>query len=801
MLVSVKWLKDYVDIEVPVDEFADRMILSGSNIETVEPYGTKFSKIVVGKILKIEKHPDAEKLVVCSLDIGESNPIQIVTGAKNVFEGAVVPAILHGGKLPDGTTIKKSKLRGVESDGMLCSAAEMGYEDKVIDVNIKDGIWILDESFKPGTPIEEALGLLDHVIDFEITPNRPDCLSMIGMAREASAVFGVPLRYPAVGAEHEEGDASEYVQVEVKNNDLCKRYTARVIKDVKVGASPWWMQKRLMHAGMRPINNIVDITNFVMLEYGQPLHAFDIRDIAGNKIVVDTAKNDEVFTTLDGAERKLSEDILMISDAEKHIGIAGIMGGLNSEIREDTSVVVLESANFNMDSIRSSSKQLALRTEASGRFEKGIDANLCSEAADRVCRLIEELGCGTVVGGMIDIYPEKQNAKPVAVRVPRINAVLGTNLSEEYMVNIFKSLEMNVETDGNGNLTVTPPTVRQDLLEEVDFVEEVARLYGYDKMETTLPANENVAKLTPMEEKRRKAREILTAMGLNEVLTYSFVNPKSVDKIGISDTDISKRNFVKIINPLGEDNSVMRTMLTPSMMDVLARNYAMGNKNISFFEIGRVFNNEPINCDGQPVEAEGLCIGMYGENVDFYTLKGVIDGLLELLGVENRRYTAESRLGMYHPGRCANLISEPAMLGTVGQIHPDVAEKYGIDVPVYTCELLFSTIAALMNTVTIYKPLPKYPAITRDIAFVVEDSMQVGDIIDVIKDVGSKLLENVELFDVYRGQQIEEGKKSVAFALRYRDSQKTLTDEEVTKIHSKILKALEERLGILLREV
>ena len=801
MLVSVKWLKDYVDIEVPIEEFADKMILSGSNIETVESCGTKFSKISVGKILKIERHPDADKLLICSVDTGETSPVQIVTGAKNVFEGAVVPVILDGGKLPDGTTIKKSKLRGIESDGMLCSAAELGYDDKVIDVNIKDGIWILDDGLKPGTPIEEALGLFDYIVDFEITPNRPDCLSMIGMAREASAVFGATLKRPVTGAEHEEGDVSEYVQVEVKDTELCKRYTARVIKDVKVGASPWWMQKRLMHAGMRPINNMVDITNFVMLEYGQPLHAFDIRDIEGNKIIVDRAEDGDVFTTLDGTERKLSHDILMISDTKKHIGIAGIMGGLNSEIRKDTSMVVLEAANFDMDSIRASSKQLALRTEASGRFEKGIDANLCAEAADRVCRLVEELGCGTVVGGIIDIYPEKQEAKPVAVRTARINAVLGTELTEEYMTNIFESLEMKVETDGKGNLTVTPPTVRQDLLEEVDFVEEVARLYGYDRLKTTLPANADVAKLTPMEEKRRKTRSVLTSMGLSEVLTYSFVSPKSVDKIGISQTDISKRNFVKIINPLGEDNSVMRTMLTPSMMDVLARNYAMGNKQVAFFEIGRVFNNEPINCDGQPVEAEGLCIGMYGDDVDFYTLKGVIDGLLELFGIKEHRYMAESRLAMYHPGRCANILSEPAMIGTVGQMHPDVAERYGIDVPVYTCELLFSTIAALMNTVTIYTPLPKYPAITRDIALVAEDSMQVGDIIEIIKEAGGKLLEKVELFDVYRGKQIAHGKKSVAFALRYRDSEKTLTDEEVTKLHSEILKALEEKLGIILREV
>lgn len=800
MLVSTKWLKDYVDIDVPVDEFSDKMILSGSNIETVEEMGADFTKIMVGKILRIEKHPDADKLVVCSLDVGEDEPVQIVTGAKNVFEGAVVPVVRHGGRIADGTVIKKGKLRGVVSNGMLCSAAEMGYDDKVINTLIKDGIWILDEDLVPGTDISEALELSDHVVDFEITPNRPDCLSVIGMAREAAAVFGKELKYPDMKVQHEEGSVEDYISVEVKRTDLCPRYTARAIKDVKIGQSPWWLQRSIMHAGMRPINNIVDITNFVMMEYGQPLHAFDIRDIAGNKIIIDTAEEGDKFVTLDGAERTLSDSILMINDGEKPIGVAGIMGGLNSEIKEDTTTVILESANFNGDSIRASSKKLGLRTEASGRYEKGIDANLCEAAADRVCRLVEMLGCGTVVKGSIDVYPEVQTAKPVKVRASRVNHVLGCDIPASDMAEIFASLEMKVETDGDV-LTVTPPTVRQDLEIEEDYIEEVARIYGYDKLPVSLPAGGSVAKFTKAEELRSKTREILTAFGLNEILTYSFVSPKSVDKVNISENDLSKRNFVKIINPLGEENSVMRTMLTPNMMEVLAKNFAKGNKAVKFFEIGRIFNDVKINCDGQPAEAEGLCIGLYGNDADFFTLKGVIEGVFELLGIKEAEYEAETGLKMYHPGRCANIISRGELLGTMGEMNPDVAERYGINERVYTCELLFSAIMGQARMEIIYKPLPKYPAIVRDIALTVSEETTVGSIKEIIEDNGGNILEKAELFDVYRGQQIESGKKSVAFSITYRDSQKTLTDEEVSEVHNRIVKNLRDKLNAVLREI
>ena len=799
MLVSVNWLKDYVDIDVPVDEFCDRMILSGSNIETVETMGSAFTKIVVAKILSIAKHPNADKLVVCQLDIGEEEPIQVVTGAPNVFEGATVPVILHGGKLPDGTIIKKGKLRGELSNGMLCSAAEMGYEDKVINVLIRDGIWILDDDLVPGTDIREALGLDDSVVDFEITPNRPDCLSMIGMAREAAAVFGTELRYPDTEVQNAEGDVHDYLSVEIRRPDLCPRYTARVIKDVKIGQSPWWLQKRLMHAGMRPINNIVDITNFVMMEYGQPLHAFDIRNVKGGEIIIDTAADGDHFTTLDGVERELDSTMLTINDTERAIALAGVMGGLNSEIQEDTETVILEAANFNGDSVRLTSKKAGIRTEASGRYEKGIDANLCDRAADRFCRLVEMLGCGTVVGGIIDEYPQVQEPRPLDVRISRINRVLGTEISGEEMERIFRSLEMTTERRED-IIHVVPPTVRQDLLIEEDYVEEVARMYGYDRMPETLPTGGAVAGMTEQEAVRVSTRALLNAFGLDEILTYSFVSPKSVERINIPEEDTYLRNFVKIINPLGEENSVMRTLLMPSMLDVLAKNNAKGNKSARLFEIGKVFNNGTINEEGLPKEEEKLCIGLYGK-ADFFELKGYLEKLFEMLGIDDIRYTAERGNASYHPGRCAAIEAGGKRIGLMGEIHPEVAERFGFTDRVYGCELSFSWIIRKKNTEIIFHPLPKYPAITRDIAMTVSEEVPVGEIREVILKNGGEYLKGAELFDVYRGEQIESGKKSVAFALSFRHDERTLTDEEVTADYERIIASIEETFSAELRKM
>ena len=820
MIVSLEWLKDYTEVKVSPEEFCDRMIMSGSNLETLEMVGSDMENVVVGKIVKIDKHPDADKLVVCQIDIGREKPVQIVTGAPNVFEGAYIPVALDGSRIPGpihgqpkeegGTVITKGKLRGVESDGMLCSFGELGFEDKVVPVNQKEGIWILDSEYPVGTDFAETMELKDAIIDFEITPNRPDCLSMIGMAREAAATFGTKLKYPETECEHEEGDAKDYIEVEVKS-PLCKRYVARVVKDVKIEDSPWWLQRRLIHAGMRPINNIVDITNFVMLEYGQPLHAFDIESIAGKKIVVDTAADGEKFVTLDGTERTLDDKMLMINDAEKPVAVAGVMGGLNSEIEPTTKTIVIESANFVANSVRTTSKRLGLRTEASGRYEKGIDPNLCEKAADRVCRLIEMIGAGTVSGGRIDVYPQVEEPKTVHARVSRINHVLGIELSRNQMVAYLESLEMIVKGEGD-DMYVTAPTVRQDIEIEEDIVEEVARLYGYDNMPVTIPKGNNEASQPYERDIKDLARDTMCAMGANEIQTYSFVSPKGVDYIRIPE-DSWERGFVKILNPLGEDTSVMRTILTPEMLEVMGRNYSRNLESMRAFEIGNTFMANLIDDHNLPFESDAMSIGMYGKDEDFFTLKGVIVTLLDKLGIRDLEFIPESEYGVYHPGRCARIVArhmaelengpkeELVELGIMGEIHPDVADKYGIGIRAYAAELFFSTVIELADTSKAFKPIPRYPAVTRDIALVVAESMTIGEIEKVIKGAGADILRDVKLFDIYRGVQVGPGRKSVAFKLVYRHNDRTLTEEDITSAHNKVLDALKEKLGINLREM
>lgn len=810
MLVPIEWLKDYTDIDVDTKEFCDRMIMSGSNLETCEFFCEEMENVVVGRIEKIEKHPDADKLVVCMINVGKDEPVQIVTGAPNVFEGAYVPVALHKSRIPGplhgkekeegGTKITKGKLRGVESFGMLCSAGELGFDDKVVPVAHKDGIWILEEEYPLGQDFAQALGLKQAVVDFEITPNRPDCLSMVGMAREAAATFGGSLKYPDTACTDEtDKQAKDFIHVEIKEPELCRRYAARIVTDVKIGQSPWWLQKRLMYAGMRPINNIVDITNFVMLEFGQPIHAFDIRQIADNKIIVERAQEGETFTTLDNTERTLTEDMLLIKDGQRGVAIAGVMGGLNSEIEADTTTILVESANFNGDSVRATSKKLGLRTEASSRFEKGIDPNLCQAAADRVCRLIEILGCGKVASGTVDVYPREFKASAIDVRVSRVNHLLGTNLSRQDMVSIFESLEMKVEGEGE-IMKVTPPTIRQDLLTEVDFVEEVARMYGYDRLPVTIPKGNSEAGQSRERTLVDLARDTLCALGANEVQTYSFVSPKGVDDVRI-DEDSWERDFVKITNPLGEENSVMRTILTPNMLEVLARNYSRNIEAVRAFEIGSTFMTNMIDPEKLPDEQTGLCIGLYGNGADFFTLKGMAEEMLKVLGVKGVRFEAESEYGVYHPGRCARISVGDEELGIMGEVHPDVSEKFGIGTRAYVCELFFDSVIRHANIEKAYEPLPKYPATSRDIALLVDEDIQVGDIERIIKEQGKTILEKVQLFDVYRGKQVAEGKKSVAFALTYRDKNKTLTDEDVAKVHDKVLEALKEEVNAVLREI
>ncbi len=809
MLVPILWLKDYTDIDINIDEYCDRMIMSGSNIETVEHYGINTENVFVGRIESIRNHPNADRLVICDVNIGERN-VQIVTGASNVFEGASVPVATDGAIIPgplhgqakDGSSvvILKGELRGVSSDGMLCAATELGFDDSVVPIAHKNGIWILDEDLTPGTDLIEAMDLKQDAVDFEITPNRPDCLSIIGMARESAAVLGGELKYPDTNCCNEVGDVSEYVDVEIKKPELCRRYIARVVKDVKIASSPWWMQKRLIMSGVRPINNIVDITNYVMLEYGQPLHAFDIRQVAGNKIIVDTADCGEEFVTLDEKKRTLDDGMLMIKDVEKSIGIAGVMGGLNSEIVEDTDTIIIESANFLCDNIRETAKKLKLRTEAAARFEKGIDPNLAKDAADRVCNLVEKLGAGTVVKGSIDVYPNPQAEKNVPIRVSRINKILGIDLAAEDMKNLLESLEIKVEVAGD-ILNAIPPTIRQDLIEEIDFVEEIARMYGYDKIPVQLAQGNSKSGKKFNRKIRDICREAMLALGLNEIQTYSFISPHDLSKLNLSE-DVNYSDTVKLLNPLGEDTSVMRTTLMPMMLATIGRNAARKVTNIKAFEIGNSFFLDKDG--GMPSEREKLTIGLYGGDADFFYLKGLVETLSEKLGLPDITYLA-TQIDSFHPGRSAGLIindgEELRRIGVMGEVHPKVAEEYGISGRIYLCELELTDIMKNVNLIKAYQPLPRYPSMTRDIAIVVREDVAVGDLQATICEAGGELLESVKMFDIYRGSQLESNEKSVAYALEYRAKNRTLTEGEVEEIHKNVLALLYKRFNALPREI
>lgn len=816
MLVSIDWIKDYVKLDKwPQDkEFCDRMIMSGSNIETISYLGEGIENVKIAKVLSIDKHPDADKLVVCQMDLGKLGKLQIVTGASNLYVGAYVPVAVDGSVVPGplhgqpkqegGVKISAGELRGVKSDGMMCGPQELGIADKCAPLVSKDGIWLLSGNYedKLGENIDEVLGLKDGVVDFEITPNRPDCLSMIGMAREAAATFGGELVYPKTDCNTLTEKSSDYIQVEVKS-DLCKRYTARVIKDVKIEQSPWWLQKKLIAAGMRPINNIVDITNFVMVEYGQPLHAFDIRSLAGGKIVVDVAEEGSKFTTLDGVERSLDDSMLMINDANGPVAVAGVMGGLDSEIKPDTETVVLESANFVGSSVRQTSKKLGLRTEASGRYEKGIDPNLCEEAADRVCALIDELGYGKVLEGSVDIYKSPEHPQVVSARVSRINKVLGTDLSREDMVAILESLEMKVQGTGD-DMIVTAPTVRQDILKEVDFVEEIARMYGYDNLPNTLPKLDVKAENSLSWETRRKLRDLLCAMGADEIQTFSFINQKIFDACRI-DEESWERDTVDIINPMGEDTAAMRTILTPGMLEVLARNYNRSVEGVRAFEIGKVFSKNYIQPEGLPDECFDLSLGIYGKDESFFTLKGMIECMFDMMGIKDVSYIAESEYGVYHPGRCARVVKvtdkgEEVELGIMGEVHPDVASNYGIGDKAYCGEFFLDRLIEFSSREIQYSKPPKYPSTSRDIAMVVSESTPVAEIEKVIKEAGTEILRTVKLFDIYRGIQVGAGKKSVAYSLTYRHDDRTLTDVETEEAHAKVVEALKNNLGASIRD-
>lgn len=794
MLVPLKWLRDYVDIDIDTQEFADMMTMTGSKVEKVDFFGKETNGVEVCKILEIEQHPDADRLKVTKVEVANGEILQIVTNATNIKVGDYVPVARIGAVLPGDFKIKKGKLRGVLSEGMFCGAEELTIPSAFVEDHKKDGIYILDhqDSFELGMDVRDVLGINDELIEFEITSNRPDCRSIIGIAREAAVTLGKELKYPEIKVQACDEEMSFEIDIQT---DLCKRYCGRVVKDVKVGPSPYWMQRKLIEAGMRPISNIVDITNYVMLELGQPLHAFDLDDIKYNKMTVKMAEEGEKFTTLDGVERTLISDMLVIGNQDKTLDLAGIMGGENSEIKDTTTSIFIEGASFAKENIRATSKKLGLRTEASSRFEKGIDINLAEEAVNRACQLIEELGCGTVLNGMLDYYPQKEEVQKVTVNPVRINKLLGVNVPMDQFINILESLEFKCNLVSSEVLELEVPTFRLDITEDADILEEIARIYGYDNIPSaSLEGNATAGVKTEKQKFIDNVKSNSIACGLNEILTYSFVSPRGVDKINLP-ADDEKRNFVKIMNPLGEETSVMRTTLIPNMLDVISTNISHKVEEVSAFECGNTF----IPQEGLPIETKKYCVGMYGKEVDFFVLKGVIESVLNNVGLKGYEIEPETTNLTFHPGRCAKIVYNNIYIGTFGELHPDVIENYNLGQRVYVAEINIDTVFENLNLTKSYNPLPKYPSTSRDIALIVKDEVFVKQIEDIIKANGEDLVESYKLFDVYKGAQIEEGHKSIAYSITYRSKDKTLTDEDVAKVHEKILSELSEKLNANLR--
>ncbi len=792
MKVPVSFLKDYVDIDIDAKKLGDLLTLSGSKVEEVITSGDEIQNVVTGKILKIEMHPDADNLVICQVEVGHEEPIQIVTGAKNMKENDIVPVALHGSSLTGGVKIKKGKLRGIPSNGMMCSEEELGLADE----GTAHGLMILPENTVVGKNIKDVLNLDNAVIDFEITSNRPDCLSIVGMARETAATLNINYKMPALSYETKcKDNIKNEIKVEVKDM-LCRRYIARGIKNIKIADSPAWMEERLLQAGVRPINNIVDITNFVMIELGQPMHAYDRRTIKSNTIVVERAKDGETFVTLDEQERKISDNVLTIKDGNKTIGLAGIMGGLNSEIKEDTTEIIFESANFDGTSIRVSSKDLNLRTEASGRFEKDLDPCLAEVAINRACNLIVELGAGEVMEGTIDIYENPVKEHSVEVDSNWINTFLGLKLTKNEMKSYLDRLELTTEISGD-KLIVNVPTFRGDINIREDVAEEVVRIYGYNKVPST---DLKVPSVRTGRYKNQVIKNIvvdaLIASGLSEAICYSFVSPKVFDRIFLpKDSDL--RKAVVIRNPLGEDYSIMRTTTIPSMMEAFSRNYSRSNEIVRLFEIGKIYM--PSEASGEiPKEKNVVTIGIYGDT-DYLWLKGIVENVFETLGINNISYERETGNVSYHPGKTAIAKLKNKTVATLGEIHPDVTAGYGIDVECYMAEIDLDAIIENAVIERKYKALPKFPAVTRDMAIILDDSILVQQIEDVIRRHGGNIVESFKLFDVYKGEQIPEGKKSIAYSITYRNENKTLTDREVEKVHNKILSTLEYTLGAKLR--
>ena len=901
MKLSRKWLSEFVAVDANDKEFAEAMTLSGSKVETTEDLGVEIQNVVVGRIERMERHPDSDHMWVCQLDVGKDEPVQIVTGAWNIHEGDLVPVALHKSTLPGGKKIEKGKLRGILSNGMLCSLSELGLDERdfpygvitaaallndykpidpekpsipaniqpghkifgpvvcagagavtpagegrwscglmwtengepvgtTVETNcqnihsmdlvafntktrtictlsdlhaeqrefphcINDGIFVLHEDCQPGDDIKPVINADDHVVEFEITPNRPDCLSVIGLAREVSATFdkGVHWHIPEVRGGGD-GVLTELLDVETPDPELCPRYTARMVRNVKIAPSPKWMRERLRSMGVRPINNIVDITNYVMLEYGQPMHAFDYRYVKGGKIIVRRAKDGEELTTLDGNVRKLTGNMLVIADETRAVGLAGIMGGENSEIVADTADVVFESANFDGTCIRKAALSLGMRTEASAKFEKGLDPLNTLPAVNRACELVELLGAGEVLDGVIDVLNYVPQPTVLKVEPEKINALLGTNVAENVMYTYLQRL--GFETTAERGM-IQAPSWRGDVKEMADLAEEVARFYGYNNIPSTLIRGQTTqGGYTPVQQAEQRLGEICRTCGYSEIITYSFISPTAYDKIGWAPNE-PMRQSLRILNPLGEDTSIMRTTALPSMLEVLARNCNYRNKSTRLYELGKVYL--PGGKDGLAVEPKFLTLGAYGEDMDFFTMKGTVEAILKNLRAGDVVFYPCTDDPSYHPGRCAGIRAGEQHIGVIGQIHPAVAANYGVDVELYCAELSFEALLAVQGPGAEYSPLPRFPAVNRDIAVVCNEEVTVGALTECIRRAGGKLLRDAALFDIYRGKNIGEGKKSVAFNLTLRADDRSITAAEADEEIKTILEALERELGAVLR--
>ena len=795
MKLNRKWInEDFVDLSNVSDkEFVETLTVFGQKVETWERMDANIKNVVVGKVLSMVRHPNSDHMFICQVDVGQEEPVQIVTGAQNVHEGDLVPAALHNSWLPGGVHITKGKLRGEVSNGMLCSFAELGLTQNDLPGVFADGIWILEpDAGKPGDDINPIIGNDDTVVDFEITNNRPDCYSIIGLAREAAAAFGKPMKHhePVVKGS-DAGSIFEHLDVEVPATALCNRYSSRMVANVKIGPSPKWLRQRLRANGVRPINNIVDITNYVMLEYGQPMHAFDYRYVSSGKIVVREAKDGEALTTLDGTVRNLKAGMLVIADENKPIGLAGIMGGENSEIKDDTTMVVFESANFNGTSIRQTALALGMRTEASGKFEKSLDPMMTIPAVQRACELVELLECGDVLDGTIDIINYVPETRKLPLESEKINHLLGTSIPKEDMVMYLNRLEIPVEDD-----TIIVPSFRPDLVRMVDIAEEVGRSYGYNEIPVTQFRTATHGGYSQEMKLEVKAGTLCRAMGYSEIITYSFTSPTVFDQIRIP-ADSPLRRAMRIQNPLGEDTSIMRTIALPSMLEILGRNNAYHNKAAKLYEIAKIY----LPVEGQPLpeEPKMLVFGSYGEKETFFKLKGELEAVFAGLRMKKARYTAEKNNPSYHPGRCASISIDGVEIGVMGQVHPLVARNYGIDSEVYCAELSFTKMLGLHLPEPTFAPLPKYPAVSRDLALICDEALTVAQVEDVISASAGKLLRKIQLFDIYRGVGVPEGKKSMAFSLELRADDRTLTDSDSEKVVSNVLSALKEKLNATLR--